>query len=226
MMIGGISGLLLQMLHPLALAGVWDHSNFRQDMIGRLRRTARFIAITTYGERGAAEAAIERVKRIHQAVHGTLPDGTPYSAGDPRLLAWIHVAGSLSFLDAWIRLMEPAMPRADQDRYFAEVADGARRLGADPVPTTRAEAEALLRAFIPELVADERSRSVRDIILRTKGSAAMIPVERLLTQSAIDLLPPFARRMHGLSASGLTRPALFASARGLARTLQWALRKG
>ena len=225
MMIGGIAGLLLQMLHPLALAGVWDHSNFRRDMIGRLRRTARFIAVTTYGERGAAEAAIHRVRRIHEAVTGSLPDGTPYRAGDPHLLAWIHVAGSLSFLDAWIRLIEPAMTRADQDRYFAEVADGARRLGADPVPVTRSEADALLRAYLPELRADRRSREVRDIILRPKSSPAMIPIERLLTQSAISLLPPFARRLHGLSAAGLTRPALFASARGLARTLQWALRK-
>ncbi len=225
MMIGGISGLLLQMLHPLALAGVWDHSNFRDDMIGRLRRTARFIAVTTYGERSTAEAAIARVRRIHQSVTGTLPDGTPYSAGDPRLLAWIHVAGSLSFLDAWIRLMEPGMSRSDQDRYFVEVAEAARMLGADPVPTSRAQADAQLRAFIPELAADSRSRAVRDIILRPKGSTAMIPVERLLTRSAIDLLPPFARRMHGLSASTLIRPALFASAKGLAHTLRWALHK-
>src|SRR3546814_928207 len=120
MMIGGISALLLQMLHPAALTGVLDHSSFREDMMGRLRRTARFIAVTTYGERDAAEAAIERVRAIHEDVRGHLADGTAYAASDPRLLAWVHVAEATSFLDAWIAYGEPRMTRADQDRYFAE----------------------------------------------------------------------------------------------------------
>ena len=225
MMIGGISGLLLQMLHPGALAGVWDHSDFRRDMLGRLRRTARCIAVTTYGERSEAEAAIARVRKIHDVVRGTTADGTPYSANDPRLLAWIHVAGSLSFLEARIRFAEPDMRTADQDRYFAEVAPVAVALGADPVPTSRAEAQALLNSFIPKLRADGRSRAVRDIIVGAKGSLALRPVDRLMTGAAIDLLPRFARAMHGLKASPLGRPARLAGARGLARTLRWALHR-
>ena len=86
MMVGGVAALLLQMLHPGALAGVWDHSNFRRAMLGRLRRTARFIAQTTYAERAEAEAAIARVRRIHAQVGGVLQDGTPYRADDPHLL--------------------------------------------------------------------------------------------------------------------------------------------
>src|SRR5438874_2425453 len=92
MMIGGVASLLMQMLHPSALAGVWDHSNFRQDMRGRLRRTAQFIAGTSYGARGEAERLIARVRAIHDRVTGVLPDGTPYSANDPALLTWVHVA--------------------------------------------------------------------------------------------------------------------------------------
>lgn len=226
MMIGGIAGLLLQMLHPAALAGVWDHSSFRSDMLGRLRRTARFIALTTYGERSQAQAAIARVRAIHGGVSGTLADGRPYSADDPRLLAWVHVAGAICFLDAWIQVMEPAMSRADQDRYFEEVAGTAEALGADPVPRSRIEADALLRSFIPELAASERSREVRDIIIAPKGRGAMQAADRLVTRAAIDLLPPFARRMHQLQPSGLERTAVLASAMGLARTLRWALRKG
>src|SRR5579863_6461558 len=84
MMVGGVTALLLQMLHPAALAGVWDHSSFRDDMLGRLRRTARFIAVTTFGDRAAAEQAIARVREVHGHVRGVLPDGTPYSATDPR----------------------------------------------------------------------------------------------------------------------------------------------
>ena len=87
MMVGGIAALLTQMLHPKALAGVWDHSDVHDDMLGRLRRTARFIAVTTYGDRDAAEAAIAKVRRIHEQVHGKLPDGTAYRADDPHLLA-------------------------------------------------------------------------------------------------------------------------------------------
>lgn len=103
MMVGGISSLLLQMLHPAVLAGVWDHSNFRTDMHGRLPRTARFIAWTTHGGREEAEAVIARVRNIHDRVGGTLPDGTPYAANDPALLAWVHVTEATSFLNAWRR---------------------------------------------------------------------------------------------------------------------------
>src|SRR6476646_1995195 len=98
MMVGGIAALLTQMLHPKALAGVWDHSDVAEDQLGRLRRTARFIARTTYAHRDVATDAIARVKTIHEQVSGTLPDGTPYRATDPWLLAWVHVAGAINFL--------------------------------------------------------------------------------------------------------------------------------
>lgn len=97
MMVGGIAGLLLQMLHPAALAGVWDHSNFRTDMHGRLRRTARFMAVTTFCGRADAEAMIARVRGIHDHVRGFLADGTPYAANDLALLAWVHLAGASCF---------------------------------------------------------------------------------------------------------------------------------
>jgi len=192
-------------------------------MIGRLRRTARFLAQTTYAEASVAEAAIARVNRIHNAVTGTLPDGTLYRANDPRLLAWIHIAGARSFLDAWIRFGEPGMSRADQDRYFAEVVGVATALGADPVPRTRAEADALIAEFRPELADTERSREVAAIILNAKtGGRRAQAVQRLIGQAAIDLLPPWARAMHGLTPSMLTRPAVDAATFGLAGTLRWA----
>jgi uncharacterized protein (DUF2236 family) len=226
MMVGGIAALLLQMLHPAALAGVWDHSDFQRDMVGRLRRTARFVAVTTFGERSQAQAAIARVRAIHAQVRGPVPGGGDYAADDPRLLAWVHVAGALCFLDARIRFAEPAMSSADQDRYFAEIAPVAEALGAAPVPRTRAEAEALVAGFAAELRCDARTRAVRDAIVGRKGSLTMLPVERLVTRSAIDLLPSFARRMHGLGEAPLGRPVRQAATIGLARTLRWALHKG
>jgi uncharacterized protein (DUF2236 family) len=226
MMVGGISGLLMQMLHPQALAGVWDHSNFREDMLGRLRRTARFIATTTYGERTDAERLIARVRSIHEQVRGKLPDGTPYRANDPALLAWIHVAGEISFLDSWIRFAEPDMSGADQDLFFADVAVIAEKLGADPIPRTRAEAKSLIARFRPQLIANERTRIVRDYILRPPGTTpATLPVQLLLGRAAVDLLPRWARSMHQLGGSKLGAPFVSAGVRGLGGSLRWALRR-
>jgi uncharacterized protein (DUF2236 family) len=223
MMVGGVAALLLQMLHPAVLAGVWDHSNFRTDMLGRLRRTARFIAMTTYGARDEAEAAITRVHGIHDKVDGVLPDGTPYRAGDPKLLAWVHVSEATSFLDAWIRYSEPAMSAADQDRYFAEFARIPEALGADPVPRSRAEANALIAAMRPELIADARTREVAALVLKQPARTLSAgPVQAITFQAAVDLLPDWARAMHGLSASRLTRPLVRAGTFGIARTLRWA----
>ena len=149
MMAGGVAGLLLQMLHPQVLAGVWDHSNFRQDLAGRLRRTARFIALTTYGGPEEAEAAIARVRAIHGQVRGTLPDGSAYAADRPDLLAWVHVTETTSFLAAYRRLVDPRLSADDQDRYFAEMAEVGTRLGAHPVPRSAREARALNATLRP-----------------------------------------------------------------------------
>jgi uncharacterized protein (DUF2236 family) len=222
MMVGGVAALLTQMLHPKALAGVWDHSDVHADMLGRLRRTARFIAVTTFGHRDKAEAAIARVRAIHEQVRGSLPDGSEYRATDPWLLAWVHVAGAVNFLDGWRRYAEPAMSVVDQDRYFAESGEIARLLDADPVPRTRAEAERLIREFVAELRADERTREFRELVLKAPArSIREIPVQRLLMNAAIDLMPDFARGMHGLS-----RPVLPPLVRGatfsIAGTIRWA----
>lgn len=226
MMVGGIAALLLQMLHPAARAGVWDHSHFRRDLVGRLRRTARFIAVTTYGARPDALAAIARVRRIHEGVTGATPAGVPYRADAPRLLAWVHVAGALPFLDAWRRFGEPGMSRADQDSYFADVTPVAAALGADPVPRTRAAAEALLAEFRAELNADARSREIARLVLSPPAARLRdLPVQAVLAQAAVDLLPGWARRLHGLSASRLTRPAVAGATLGLAGALRWAFAK-
>ncbi|WP_404336379.1 oxygenase MpaB family protein [Sphingomonas sp. MMS12-HWE2-04] len=227
MMVGGVAALLLQMLHPAVLAGVWDHSSFRGDMLGRLRRTARFIAVTSYAERAEAEAAIAKVREVHTRVRGTLPDGRAYAADDPSLLAWVHVSEAVSFLDAWIRYAEPDMPTADQDRYFAEFAQIAQALGADPVPRSRAEADALVAAMRPELRVDARTREVARMVLdQPPPSLAMAPFQALAFRAAVDLLPDWARRMQGLPGPRMATPAVRFGTNGLASTLRWAFRSG
>lgn len=222
MMVGGIAALLTQMLHPKALGGVWDHSDVHENMLGRLRRTARFIAVTTYGHRDMAEAAIAKVKAIHEQVSGTLPDGTKYRATDPRLLAWVHVAGAVNFLDGWRHYSEPRMSRADQDVYFAESSEIARMLDADPVPQSRREAERLIREFRAELRADDRTRAFRDLVLKAPArSIAQMPVQFLVMNAAVELMPAFARDMHGLSRPPLP-PIVRGATYGIAQTIRWA----
>ena len=222
MMVGGIAALLTQMLHPKALAGVWDHSDVAEDQLGRLRRTARFIARTTYAHRDDAMAAIAKVKAIHDQVQGTLPDGTPYRATDPHLLAWVHVAGAINFLEGWRRYGEPRMSRADQDRYFAESGEVARLLDADPVPQSRAAAERLIGDYRAELKVDQRTRAYRDLVLRAPPqSLGQAPVQALLMGAAVDLVPDFARDLHGLERP-LLPPMVRGATFGLARTIRWA----
>lgn len=223
MMVGGVAALLTQMLHPAALAGVWDHSDVAADRLGRLRRTARFIAVTTYGEREAAEQAIARVRSIHQQVQGTLPDGTPYRADDPALLAWVHVAGAIMFLDGWRRYAEPRMSRADQDRYFAEARTVAEMLGAYPVPRSRAEAERLIESFRPQLRSDERTHAFRRTVLDSPAPRLKdAPVQKLLLAAAVDLLPRFARHLHLLTRQQLPPLPVRGATFALAGTLRWA----
>ena len=222
MMIGGVSGLLLQMLHPAVLAGVWDHSDFRADMHGRLRRTAKFIAVTTYDHAEAGQAAIDRVNRIHSKLRGVLPDGTAYRVSDPELLAWVHVTETISFLDAWIRYAEPRMPLAEQDAYFAETARIGDALHADPVPRSRSEAEALIRSFRPKLRADARTHEVAAMVMRqTVGIPAVDLAAGVIMRAGMDLLPGWARAMHA-QPSGLPAPLVRSGALSTARFLRWA----
>jgi uncharacterized protein (DUF2236 family) len=224
MSVGGVTALLLQMLHPRVLAGVWDHSSFRGDMVGRLRRTARFIAQTSFADREIGEAALERVREVHRHVRGVLPDGTPYSAEDPDLLAWVHVTEMWSFLGAWQRYGVP-LTLVEQDRYFAEVARIGEALGANPVPRSRDEAEALIATMRGALVVNARTREVARLVLHQPApNLAIAPIQTMVFAAAVDLLPDWARAMHGIETPWLARPALRAGTLGLARTVRWAFR--
>lgn len=224
MMVGGVAALYLQMLHPGALAGVWDHSDFNRDMLGRLQRTARFISGTTYGDRAEAQGLIDHVLAIHGRVSGRLPDGTPYSADDPDLLTWVHVAEVSSFLAAYLRYVDPAFPEAEQDRYYGETAEIARRLGAPDVPRTRAEVSAFLDAMRPRLRHDERTRTVAAALVAQRApSLAAAPAMAVIFDAARDLLPDWAARMHGFRLSAARRNFARTALSALGRGMRWAL---
>lgn len=224
MMIGGVSSLFLQMLHPAALAGIWDHSRFRDDMHGRLRRTAGFIGVTTHGSTEAADAAIARVRQIHDRVTGMLPDGTPYAANDPALLTWVHVTETSSFLAAYLRYRDPIFSTARQDAYHAEMAMLARRLGAPDVPSSRRQAAAYLQDMRATLRCDERTSDVaRTICDHPAGSTTAAPLQRVMIHAGMELLPDWARTMHGFALSPRRRLAIRTGGVGAGHVLRWAL---
>jgi uncharacterized protein (DUF2236 family) len=225
MMIGGVSALLLQMLHPGALAGVWDHSNFRHDMPGRLRRTAQFIGTTTYGSTEDAERLIERVRVIHRRVRGQLPDGTSYSADDPHLLTWVHVAEVSSFLRAFLRYRDPLLPVRLQDRYFDESADIAQRLGAEGIPRSRRQIADYLKNIRGELCFDERTREVQQALLNQPAGTgpALAPFQTLVFDAGMELLPNWAADLHGFQFGAARRAAIRTGAAGMGAVLRWGL---
>jgi uncharacterized protein (DUF2236 family) len=225
MMVGGISALLLQMLHPLALAGVWDHSTFRQDMLGRLRRTSLFIAGTTYGGLHDAEQLIDKVRRIHLQVTGSAPDGRPYSASDPELLTWVHVSEVSQFLAGYLRYVDPQLPVAEQDRYYREVALIAERLGAQDVPQSAQAVADYLQRLRPQLLCDERTREVvRLLYAAPMPSILAKPFGSLMLQAGVDLLPDWASDLLGERQAAWRRPLIRASVQRTANVLRWAVR--
>jgi uncharacterized protein (DUF2236 family) len=134
----------------------------------------------------------------------------------------VHLAGAINFLDGWRRYAEPHMSRADQDDYFVQSGEVARLLDADPVPRTRTEAERLIAEFRHELRSDDRSRAFRDLVLRASApSISEAPVRSLLMSAAVDLMPDFARDMHGL-AKPILAPVVRGATLGIASTLRWA----
>ena len=186
---------------------MWDHSNFRQDMLGRLRRTSLFISGTTYGNTRDAEWLIDKVRTIHLQVVGSAPDGRPYAASDPDLLTWVHVAEVSSFLGAYLRHLDPAMPGADQDRYYEEIALVAERLGARNVPKSRQAVADYLEAMRPQMLCDERTLEVVRLLRDAPAPSALAkPFGNLMMQAGIELLPTWAMTMLGLRLPDWQRP--------------------
>lgn len=212
MLVGGLAALLLQTLHPLAMAGVEEHSNYRDDPLGRLSRTGSFVTGTTFGSTEAAERLMKLVRGIHRKVHGTAPDGRPYSADDPDLVTWVHVTEVSSFLRAHQRFT-PFPVRGDQaDRYFHETAIIAERLGGEGIPRSRVAVRTYFRHIRPELEAGEQALAAIEFLtkpMRGRGAnPVMSAAHQVVIQAAIGLLPPWARDMLGLPQPGLVGQAV------------------
>ena len=228
MMSGGICALMLQTLHPLALSGVWDHSSFRDDVLGRLRRTTGFVAGTTYAPRAEALKLIAKVKKIHGFVRGTAPDGRAYSADDPALLTWVHTTEMQSFLNGYQRYRDVELPLSIQDRYYAETSLIAERLGARNVPKSAAAVNAYFERVQGELEFGERSVAVLDVLNQIRLPIPVSGVSReLFLGAGAALLPPWAlQKMQRSRVRQLRDRAAARGLRAVAPLLRAALRDG
>ena len=225
MLLGGISALFLQTLHPLAMAGVADHSDFRRDPLGRLQRTGAFVATTTFAATPVAERSIRTVRKVHERVVGTAPDGRPYSANDPDLLRWVHCAEIGSFLRSYQRYSGHPLEAPDADRYVSEVAVLAEHLGATDVPRSQGELRSYFRSIRPELEVGDQARSTVDFLMRgTSAEPADRVAYTVLVQAAVGLLPAWGREMLGLRQVPLIEwAAVRPAARSIGGVLRWAM---
>ena len=224
MMVGGLSSLIVQALHPRALAAVWDHSDFRHKLKERLGRTAFFVAATTYGGEALARQAIHRVNTIHANIRGIDLDGQPYVANEPALIRWVHLVEVTSFLGAYQHLAkQPLSPQAC-DHYIAEMAQVGHMLGAVDLPLTYAAAQAELLGFATALRFDARAQEILQVIQSYPVDLLDKPWMALILNCAFDLMPPWVLALIGRSpACALQQQATRLAVQLTAEPVQWML---
>ena len=203
MFVGGITALLLQSLQPLAMAGVAGHSGYKSDPWGRLQRTSHYLAMTTFGTIPDAEAAIARVRSVHERVRGQDDRGRSYRASDPHLLKWVHLAEADSFLRAHQAFGAATLTREEADTYVAQAGVPARLLGVLDPPETVEELTSQLAAYRPELEATPAAReAARFLLFEPPLPLLARPGYGTLAAGAVSLLPPWARSALELGVPG------------------------
>ncbi|MEN9644945.1 MAG: hypothetical protein RL238_1614 [Actinomycetota bacterium] len=194
MFVGGLRALLLQSMHPLAMAGVAQHSDYRSDPWGRLQRTADFLAATTFGNVDTAEAAVARVRQVHTRVRGRAADGRAYSANDPHLLRWVHVCEVDSFLAAYRRYGAADLTDTEADQYVADMALVAEAWGVNHAPRSVADLRAELKDFRDECRGTPEARqAARFLLLEPPLPLAARGPYTVLAAAAVSLLPGWTR---------------------------------
>jgi uncharacterized protein (DUF2236 family) len=198
--VAGLRSVLMQALHPLAMAGVDQHSDWRRDPVGRLAATASYTATVTYAGRAAADRAAGRVRKIHSHVRGVdTVTGRPYAAGDPALLLWVHAALVDSVLAA-CELVGTPPTAADADQFVAEMAIAAELLGVprEIIPASAAELQAYIDGVRPELCRTPAAAESMGYMLDPAGMGEEIAeLWQDIRDAAVAALPDWARDLYG-----------------------------
>ncbi|HET6731913.1 oxygenase MpaB family protein [Mycobacterium sp.] len=223
----GLPAIVLEILHPSVVAGVQDMSNYRQDPFQRARATLGYVLTTTFGNTTAATALIDHVKHVHSYVKGTRPDGVPYRALDPELIAWVHTAIPWMIMQAFEHTKRP-LSQQERDRYLSEQAVIGRMGGADWVPTTAAELDDYVEAMRPRLSVNAQTREFVDFLMTSPFFGELPgPLDRRLHRFAIyagmSRAPQWAQELIGFDNPGaLTRRMIEPALQLDARRLRWA----
>ncbi len=224
MMVGGLSSLIVQSLHPRALAAVWDHSDFRRSLKDRLGRTAYFVAATTYGSEALAMGAIHRVNAIHANIRGVDLKGQPYVANEPELVRWVHLVEVTSFLSAYQHLSCQPLSQAACDQYMAEMTRVGHLLGAMDLPTTVSATHAALESFQGTLEFDARAQDILRVIESYPTDVFDRPWMNLILRSAWDVMPSWALALTGRATPcAVQRQARRYALQASSRPIQWML---
>lgn len=223
----GLPAIVLEILHPSVVAGVQDLSNYRQDPFQRARATLGYVLTTTFGNTAAATGVIQHVRHVHSFVTGTRPDGVPYRALDPELIAWVHTCIPWMILRAFEHTRRP-LSQSERDRYLAEQAVIGRLGGADWVPTTESELDEYVTAMRPRLAVNAQTREFLDFLMTAPFLPDLpAPVDRRLHRFAIyagmSRAPRWARELIGYDRPpAITRRLMEPALQLDARQLRWA----
>jgi uncharacterized protein (DUF2236 family) len=223
----GMAAIIMEVLHPSVMAGVYEQSSYRTEPLRRAQNTLGYVLRTTFGNTAAATAVIERVHKVHSHVNGTRPDGVPYRALDPELIAWVHTCIPWAVMEAFDRYRRP-LTTAEKDRYLSEQARIGRMGGAEWVPETVAELEAYVERMRPILSVNEQTRSFMDFLAgavdgELRASARQQLERRLGLSASMLLMPTWAQHLSGTYQPRAVQLAyLVPSARLQGRIIRWA----
>jgi uncharacterized protein (DUF2236 family) len=199
LLIGGIAAVILELAEPAVRTGVWEHSSFRKDPMGRLKRTGLAAMVTVYGARSIAEPMIARVVRMHAKVAGKTPAGVPYSAGDAQLLAWVQATAAFGFAEAYSRYVDP-LSEEEFDALYREGAPVSQLYGAHGTPRSDGQRRALFDSMRGRLEPSAVIFQFLDIMRETPALPRPLPwMQRMLVRAAVDIIPDWIRECLGLS---------------------------
>jgi len=225
--VGGSAAIIMEVLHPSVMAGVFEQSSYRTEPIQRAQNTLGYVLRTTFGTTAAATRVIERVKKVHSHINGTRPDGVPYRALDPELIAWVHTCIPWAVMNAFDRYCRP-LTTDEKDRYLAEQAVIGRMGGAEWVPETTAELDDYVGRMKPKMSMNEQTRSFIAFLAGDTGDADAASTRkqiegRLGLRGSMSLMPDWARHLTGTYHPWLAQQVYFDHANRLqARVVRWA----
>jgi uncharacterized protein (DUF2236 family) len=197
--IGGVAAVILELAEPAVRTGVWEHSSFRIDPIGRLQRTGLAAMATVYGARSVAEPMIAGVVRMHGKVVGETSAGLPYSANDTQLLTWVQATAAFGFAEAYSRYVHP-LSELEFDTVYREGAPASRLYGALGAPRSSRELQGLFDSMRDRLEPSPVVFQFLQIMRETPAfSRSLLWMQRILVRAAVEMVPEWIRERLGLT---------------------------